>query len=218
MFKEQGLNQEQLIANTLKTQPLQNAPGQKYAYSNFGYCVLGRVVEAASGIPYAQFVRQRILVPIGIRDMRIATHRPAEDEVTYYGQGGQRPYDLPITRLDSLGGWISTASDMARFLANLFTPQDREGTRAILKAESLRQMTQGTPANGGYACGLAVNRAGNAWHAGGLDGTTSLMLHTHSGLSWAAVANTRSTKPSMEPDLGRLMWTIARSVPQWLPV
>jgi CubicO group peptidase (beta-lactamase class C family) len=214
MFEMPGLNQEQLIAWTLKTHPLQNPPGVKYAYSNFGYCVLGRVIEHVGQQPYAQFVHQHVMNPAGIHDMRIATHKPAPNEVQYYGQG-EDPYTLPITRMDSHGGWISSAADMAMFLAALFSPQDHEGASGIVSQASLQQMTQGTTANPGYACGLAVNTAGNAWHAGSLPGTMSLMVHTRTGISWAAALNTRSPKQDAATQLDNLLWQIARSVPGW---
>ena len=36
-------------------------------------------------------------------------------EVTYYGQDGDDPYDKPLSRMDSHGGWIASAADLARF-------------------------------------------------------------------------------------------------------
>ncbi len=45
-------------------QPLDFDPGTRYAYSNFGYCVLGRVIEQVSGLSYEKLVRTRILAPI----------------------------------------------------------------------------------------------------------------------------------------------------------
>lgn len=215
MFERPGLDHDQLIAWTLRTHRLENPPGAHYAYSNFGYCVLGRVIERASGLPYAPFVRRNVMQPAGIHDMQIGTHQAAPNEVRYYGQGDENPYDFPIYRMDSHGGWIATADDMARFLACLFSPADHENAPSILNSESLRVMTTGTSANPNYACGLAVNREGNAWHSGSLPGTTSLMVHTHSGMAWAAVLNTRSEKPEMASRLDRMLWEIARSVPQW---
>jgi hypothetical protein len=77
-------------------------------------------------------------------------------------------------------------------------------------------MTTGSEANHGYACGLAVNAAGNAWHEGALAGTQSLMVHTHGGLSWSAVMNTERADPGVTGgDLDRMLWRIARSVPEW---
>jgi D-alanyl-D-alanine carboxypeptidase len=217
MFEKGGFNQEQLIEWTLKTHELQYPPGQHYAYSNFGYCVLGRVIEKVSGLPYARFVHQRILNKIGDHDMRIATHKPAPNEVAYYGQNGENPYSIPITRMDSHGGWVSTAEDMARFMACLFSPQDQEGAKPILSPDSLKTMTTGTTANPNYACGLVTNRAGNAWHNGSLPGTVSIMVHTHTGCSWAAVMNTRTSQGAQEPDLDKMLWQIGRAVPSYNP-
>jgi D-alanyl-D-alanine carboxypeptidase len=45
MFRQPELDQGALISWTLRNQPLLTQPGTTYAYSNFGYCVLGRVIE-----------------------------------------------------------------------------------------------------------------------------------------------------------------------------
>jgi len=66
-----------VIQETLDSYPLQFAPGKNYAYSNFGYYLLGRVIEKLSGIPYGEYVRQHVQTPLGITDMRLATETPA---------------------------------------------------------------------------------------------------------------------------------------------
>jgi CubicO group peptidase (beta-lactamase class C family) len=43
-----------------------SAPGEKFRYSNIGYWLLGRVVERASGQPFASYVSERVLDPLGI--------------------------------------------------------------------------------------------------------------------------------------------------------
>ena len=43
-------------------------PGTAWEYSNSGYCVLAKVVEKASGMPFAEFLRQRIFMPLGMRN------------------------------------------------------------------------------------------------------------------------------------------------------
>ncbi len=215
MFEKPGFNHAELIEWTLKTHPLDDPPGTKYAYSNFGYCVLGRVIEKLSGERYAEFVHQHVLRPIGIFDMRIGTNKTAPNEVHYYGQGGANAYDSPIARMDSHGGWIATATNLAHFLACLFSPEDKEGAKSILTPESLKTMTTGTKANPGYACGLSVNKYGNAWHNGLLTGSMSLMVHTHGGVSWAAIINTSSRKSNAASRLDNMLWEIARTVPEW---
>ena len=59
-------------------QPLQFAPGEKSAYSNFGYCVLGRVIERAAGKPYREVLQRQICGPLKIRDVKVGRTRAAD--------------------------------------------------------------------------------------------------------------------------------------------
>jgi CubicO group peptidase (beta-lactamase class C family) len=71
-------------------QPLDFDPGSRHAYSNFGYCLLGRVIERVSGNAYDSYVQQDVLGPLGIHRMRLGKTTPSEraaDEVAYYGEG-----------------------------------------------------------------------------------------------------------------------------------
>lgn len=216
MFEMPDLNQRDLIAWTLRTHPLEYAPGAHYAYSNFGYCVLGRVLEKVTGDAYSDVVKESVLRPIGITDMQIGTNRTAPDEVRYYPiPGGADPYAMPIARMDSHGGWLATPGDLATFMDALFASHDKPGRKDLLSPASLRVMTSGTMANPGYGCGLLLNRAGNVWHNGSLPGTSSLMVHTHSGLSWAVILNLLDQGSDMLAELDKLMWSMARSVPGW---
>jgi len=75
------------VIRYMLTQPLQSDPGTAYRYSNFGYCVLGRVIEKVSGQSYEAYVRSAVLAPIGITRMRIGHTLPGErapGEVRYY--------------------------------------------------------------------------------------------------------------------------------------
>ncbi len=75
------------------------APGTRYDYSNFGFCLLGKVIEAASGETYERYVQNHLLAPLGIYEMRLAKNRPEdrfENEVSYYdlSPNNIRPFDL----------------------------------------------------------------------------------------------------------------------------
>ena len=72
MFRNLKMNHKELITWAVQNQPLKNEPGPHYAYSNFGYCILGRVLERVSGQSYASFVHQAVLKPCGIQDMQLA--------------------------------------------------------------------------------------------------------------------------------------------------
>src|ERR1041385_3514256 len=71
----------------MKGMPLDFNPGEKFAYSNFGYIILGRVIERLSGMPYEQYVRSRVLQPVGANRTQQGKSRMVDalaDEVQYY--------------------------------------------------------------------------------------------------------------------------------------
>ena len=91
MFLNKEMNHRELIAWTLKHMPLTIAPGTSFAYSNFGYCILGRVIEKLTGQTYEQYIKENILKRCGITDMQIAGNTlrdRATNEVKYYDQTG----------------------------------------------------------------------------------------------------------------------------------
>lgn len=211
MFRHPEMSHADLIRWTLANQPLLNAPGEKYAYSNFGYCVLGRVIENLTHQPYERYVQAAVLARCGISDMQIAGNTLAERaprEVVYY-QAEESPYGMNVRRMDSHGGWLATAADLVRFALHV---DGKSAARSILKPESLRQMTTGTAANAGYAKGWAVNKVSNWWHAGSLPGTATLMVRTESGFCWAALCNTRSQ--DLGTALDRMMWQLSEQFPK----
>jgi CubicO group peptidase (beta-lactamase class C family) len=223
MFKNNSWDHKKLITDTIATLPLTYAPGTHWAYSNFGYCILGRVIEKITGQTYENFVQQAILAPCGITDMRIAgnSYRDrAPNEVAYLGQFNENPYNMNVRRMDSHGGWIATPNDLAKFTAHLGgTPT----IRSILKPASIKLMTTPAPAypqnsDAKYARGWMVrdNGAGNWWHGGSLPGTTSVMVRTPDGMSWGALTNTR-TEPSdtINTALDQMVWDMVHQVRAW---
>jgi CubicO group peptidase (beta-lactamase class C family) len=215
MFRNPTMNHRELITWAIREVPLVNPPGGKYAYSNFGFCILGRVIEKLSGVPYEQHVRDRILKRCGVTGMRISGNTRSErapGEVVYYGAGRQDPYNMNVRRMDSHGGWLATARDLALFASHV---DGHSAARNILEPASIQQMTTASPANAGYAKGWAVNRVPNWWHGGSLPGTTSIMVRTASGFCWAALANTREASGDTGGALDRMLWDLVRQVKSW---
>jgi CubicO group peptidase (beta-lactamase class C family) len=60
----------------LASQPLMSAPGEKFAYSNSGYVLLGRVIERVSGVTYEQYVTDNIIKPTGLENTAYDHIRP----------------------------------------------------------------------------------------------------------------------------------------------
>jgi CubicO group peptidase (beta-lactamase class C family) len=218
MFVNPQMNHKQLIRWTLANLPLENTPGSTFAYSNFGYCLLGRVIEKLTGRPYDVSVRRSVLVPCGITDMVIAGNTLAErkpGEVVYYSQGSDSsPYDpaINVRRADSAGGWIARPIDLVRFLTHVdgFSPHQ------LLRRDTIKAMT--TKTTGYYAMGWAVNSWHNWWHVGSVPGTAGEIVRTHSRFSWAVFTNTRVPNSDMFfSDLDNLPWNMARQVKSWRP-
>jgi D-alanyl-D-alanine carboxypeptidase len=220
MFIHPEWSQQQLITWVLRNRPLDNPPGSIWAYSNFGYCLLGRIIEQVSGQAYANFVQDKVLTPRGITTMEIAGDTLAErrpGEVVYYGQSylgyvgtppkgfpvwvPDDPYGFPVSRMDSHGGWIASAVDLVRFASGI-------ERNFLLTLSSLRTMTTDTTAktNGQdpqdpfYAKGWVLDHEKNRWshvddfpgwyHVGDLPGTLSILYRSKSPFCWAALVNT----------------------------
>jgi CubicO group peptidase (beta-lactamase class C family) len=214
MFGHPELNHAQLIELTLRDRPLDHVPGQVYAYSNFGYCLLGRVIEKIVRRPYEAYVREAVLARCGVTDMAIAGNTLAQrrpGEVKYYGQGGN-PYGMNVTRMDSHGGWIARPADLVKFFMHVDGFAEPPN---ILRPPTIRTMTTASSANPGYAKGWSVNTAGNWWHGGSLPGTATIAVRTHSGFCWAALLNTRRQNSPLAGDLDRLIWDMVRKVRGW---
>lgn len=214
MFRDLGLDHAALIARTLRATTLDEPPGRAFAYSNFGYCLLGRIIETVTGQPYDQAVQALVLEPAGADGMAIAGNTLGErqaDEVRYYAEGRETAYGLNVRRMDSHGGWLARPAALARFASNLVPPSPQP----LLTGEGLRTMLTPSAAYAGYAKGWRINPQGNAWHTGHLSGTTAMLVRARSGLCWAALLNTRQRQGDLDRDLDRLLWTMVRTVPAW---
>ncbi len=223
-------------------QKLDFAPGERYAYSNFGYCLLGRVIEKIAGTTYEAFVQERVLQPIGIHSMHIGATR-LEDrddaEVRYYATGNAKSvfqFDLGdevpppygswnLEAMDSHGGWIATAEDIAKFAAS-FDDLDKS---PILTRESIERMhsrpiglagyeEDGQPKESFYSLGW-LNRVTdtgqvNHWHTGSLPGTTAIMIRRNDGRNMVALLNTRDGPQSKNLGQGidRLLHKAANAI------
>jgi CubicO group peptidase (beta-lactamase class C family) len=218
MFSNKEMSHRELIAWTLTHMPLTVPPGNSYAYSNFGYCILGRVIEQLTGQTYEQYIKDNVLKRCGIFDMQIAGNTlkdRAANEVKYHSQQAwDDPYGMNVARMDSHGGWIATPSDLTTFFTRIDGFKD---TDQLLSDDTLRTMTTPTVANPRYAKGLFVNSQNNWWHGGLLPGTQTISVRTNTGFCWSAFTNTRSRLPDMSSSLNKLVWHMARSVPDWHP-
>ncbi|MBL1108810.1 serine hydrolase [Streptomyces sp. 5-8] len=230
MFRHLDLSQHQLIDWMLGRDttgafnaPLSHTPGTTIEYLNFGYCLLGRVIERITGLPYEAAVRRLVLEPCGIIDMHVAGDTLADrrgNEVVYTPQGTPGPYGIRVSRMDAHGGWLASPTDLLRFLTRVDGFPEKPD---ILSAGSLTTMytptTARTPSGdpSGYAKGWATNAAGNHWHDGDLPGTASILVRTSGHQGWAVVVNSRDDTrlDTMRKDLDDVMWSVVQHITDW---
>jgi N-acyl-D-amino-acid deacylase len=238
-----------LVIRYMGGKPLDFDPGERFAYSNYGYCVLGRLIEKASGEPYEKYVREQVLRPLGITRMQLGRTLPegrAEGEVKYYEPDGKPepavvgknigaevppPYGAwSLEAMDSHGGWIASAIDLARFAAAFDDP----ARCPILKAGTIAAMFErpqglpgyniaGNPKPTYYGLGWQVRPEGHPfsptqWHTGSLPGTSTILVRRNDGINWAVLINTRNTSvPEKAPAriLDPLLHEAADKITEW---
>jgi CubicO group peptidase (beta-lactamase class C family) len=203
----------QMIVDYMKTQYLDHPPGTTNVESNFGYCLLGRIIEAVTGMPYEQVVKANVLAPAGIWDMRIGKSLLADAdpaEVDYQDavgrivasvMGSNSPATVPIqyggynfSSGDSAFAWLATASDLARFSSSF----DVQTNSPLLPSQLIDEMwSQPAELTGNpptyYSCGWAVRPLGggayNIWHFGFGPGSFCEIVRRADGFCWAALFN-----------------------------
>lgn len=205
MFTDTSRSIDQLITYTLDSFPLQRKPGTQYDYSNFGYCVLGRVIEKITGKTYEAYVQEAILKPAGITAMTIggnslAARKP--DEVVYYMHNRANPYCCNVTRMDAHGGWIASATDLVKLLARV---DGDTMVKDMLSPASIKAMVTPPAVSPGYACGWGVDSLGNWQHGGSLPGTRTELRKRSNGFGYAVLTNIRIPDTGFNKGFVRLM-------------
>lgn len=225
------------IIRFMTARPLDYEPGTRTVYSNFGYAVLGRLIEEVAGGSYEAFVRKEVLAPMGVSRMMLGRAFPderADDEVSYHHPSdpatvaavpprtGKVPlpdggFDLGL--MGAHGGWIATPTDLVRLVAavdGVAEPAD------ILALSTVRQMVA-APEEGVdsayYAMGWVVRPATSDspeawWHVGDLPGTTALLMRS-GRTAWALLLNRTPWDASAHDTIRETLESAARRVSRW---
>ena len=174
---------------------LEFEPGTRYLYSSYGWNLLAAVIEGASGEPYLEFMRRKVFLPLGLRQVvpdqpdsviafRARWYTGARDSLA------NAPY-VDQSYKWAGGGFLSTTEDLAAFgQAMLAGSLLKPATFALLTTSQRTRDGSET----GYGIGWAVSRdsAGRRRisHSGGSTGGTAyLILYPDDGLVLAMLAN-----------------------------
>jgi CubicO group peptidase (beta-lactamase class C family) len=196
--------------------PLLFHPGTAYRYS-VATDVLGGLVQAVSGLPFAQFLQQRIFEPLGMVDTAFAV--PAEKLhrlATNYGpreEGGLKVIDLPATSRYARptqhpsggGGLVSTTGDYLRFAQMLLNRGQLDGVRLLGRKTVELMTTNCLPA------GVALDNNPNRGAGFGLgvsllqDLGKIVQLGSVGNYGWGGAANTNFWIDPQEELIGIIM-------------
>lgn len=201
-----------VIEYMLRVHELQREPGTHFSYSNFGYNILGRVLERKTGMPYDEAMRRLVFDPAGCHSPRIGGDTLAErrpGEVVYYddprwpvvpsqagrGTGTESYNGFHLAAMDAHGGWVMSSADMVRFADAV---DGRSGVPRLLQPATVALMATKDPAIPNANGGLGWVLDSSGWnHAGALTtGTHSFLERRNDGLTWAVVYNRLPIDPA----------------------
>jgi CubicO group peptidase (beta-lactamase class C family) len=215
------------------------APGTFFEYSNLGYAILGRIVAAAASTGYPEFVRDRLLLPLGLSRTRFEVAEfPATHLARGYRRDGTHWAELvpdPYGAFAPMGGLYSCVADLARWVSGFaaaFPPgEDAAGGPHPLARATRREMQMwqvalprrgpsrlvGDCGQAGYGFGLFVEEDSRhgliVQHSGGYPGFGSHMRwRPETGIGVIVLAN--STYAAAHPLGERMLDAILRRRPR----
>jgi N-acyl-D-amino-acid deacylase len=191
-------------------------PGTHFAYSNFGYSLLGQIIENVSGQKYEDYVRKQVLEPAGVMRMLPGkTLELAAGETSYYAFPGQEEAssllpnfkgrvalsyggDFVLEAMTPDTGWISSAPDLVRFITSVAGDNSEH---RIISQKSLERMLQRPNVPDwkdkslyfamGFEADVSVKDKVRFFRQGSLPGVTCVVCHRPDGYSYAICNNSR---------------------------
>ena len=217
----------------LKSQMLNFTPGTNALYSNVGYVFLGRVIEKITKQDYETYVRDTILAPLGIADMRSGKsllNNKLPKEVNYYDNPTAplvpsifdstvmvpRQYGgtFSMEYSKACGGWVASTQDLCKLMCAV----DKFSSRPdILLPATINTMVKpihsflGNP----YALGWFINTTSNNWwHDGLLTGTMAYQARRNTEINYALLVNS-SYSSGQYSALSSLVGSIIPLITSW---
>ena len=172
---------EDQLVTKIEALPIEFAPGDKWAYRNTNYLLLGILIHRVSGIPFADFLHQRIFAPLGMSATRVISetdiipNRSAGYQIGFGDQLKNQDWVSPTFNSTGDGSLYLNVLDMARWDAAFYNTQ-------LLNQSSLDRMLTVYPLNDGkpnpnqYGFGWWIRQQNNhkvIEHGGNWQGFTS---------------------------------------------
>jgi len=193
VYKRQSHSPEESVA-LVQSKSLDFEPGTKFYYSNTNYILLGEIIEHVSGMPYADFLRQNIFIPVGMTDTGVdvnSTILPKRAQgYDSTPEGFRHGDDISMTIPFSAGFLYSTTGDLLKWEQALFAGK-------VISITSLHSMS--TARLGEYGMGLFIRTADGhqiITHDGAIEGfESSLTYYPEKQLTIVVLGNVRTDAP-----------------------
>ena len=128
----------------VRTTPAESKPGDQYRYTNVGYGVLGAIIEIVSGTNYNDYVRNEILLPLGLKEAYFR-----DETVPGLALGYQKPPNDPEPApSDPKAPWDHGAGGMMISVPDLHTAFKGLRSGKVLSKASLETMFHPWPEEG----------------------------------------------------------------------
>ncbi|MFC2136605.1 serine hydrolase domain-containing protein [Bacteroidota bacterium] len=204
-------------------------PGSRSSYSNFGYALLGEIIEEISKQSYEDFIKENVLFPLEIYDMHLARsfyHQKHVNEVSYYETDKQRKVPAfndsrnyvqkayggnDMELIAPTGGWLASPSELMKLLLAVDGFNSKPD---ILSKESVEMMVDTKDI--GVPYGWKGSSNGFWWRTGTLTGTSALMARQSNELCWIVIFNTSTKNATRFPRYVHLTINkMLRSINEW---
>ena len=226
-------NIKTIIKYVLSKQMLDFAPGNSAAYSNLGFNILGEIIEKITNQNYETYVRDTILAPLGITDMRSGKSllmNKFPKEVHYYDDpvaplvpsifDSSTMVPMPYGGIDmeakkASGGWLASAQDLCKLMCAV----DKFNTRPdMLSPATINTMIQPTThyvSGNPYALGWFINTSTNVWyHSGFLPGTMTFQARRNTEINYAILLNS-SYSSGQGTAINNLVGSVIPTITSW---
>jgi CubicO group peptidase (beta-lactamase class C family) len=215
------------LARYMLGRPLDFDPGTESQYSNFGYIVLGLVIEKVTGKPYEEAVRAITLRPMKLERVvlnheRGKGYRPGEaHRYRPMGAEDQEGGHLPITMAS--GGWLASPSDMVFFLTALdgtggpgFLSKNMSRAMTALPAPPIKPRPNGSHPGLGWDQVRVTPLGASYQKNGGLLGVHAFLKHNADGTDWAFCCNGGSGGPNgVLPEAVKAIEDAMENIKKW---
>lgn len=179
--------------------------GVASSYSNLGYLLLSKIIEARTGESYSSWIQKNVFVPAGCFDTHISGNFYEDrlpGETRYYVQQGEKLVDCfdnsgrkvqrcygenDITTLSGAGAWVASAPELARFVAAI---DGNASVPDIITIDSYLRMTEDMGKER-YSLGWNETTYEGEWtRTGSFAGTNALIKRFPEGDIWVMISNT----------------------------